>query len=248
MSATRQLRAAVVIGYMLSITWLRRNLMSLVWLFATPFSLLFIITVTTGGRAFSLGVIGSLLLVLSTVGTGLAGDATWYRLETKLQDFFVASPVNQIGYLLGIAFAGLFFASPALIVLLPLLVYVGLPLIALPEVLLALVGVWLFSSAIGYLVSTFTSNLRNGWQSGLLLSVLVGILPPVFYPAEILPSNILIIAYAIPTTNAALLIRDAIGGTPSLPYWSPLIGWLLIAASLLVALAVTSRVARWRQP
>lgn len=248
MSATRQLRAAVVIGYMLSITWLRRNLMSLVWLFATPFSLLFIITVTTGGRAFSLGVIGSLLLVLSTVGTGLAGDATWYRLETKLQDFFVASPVNQIGYLLGIALAGLFFASPALVVLLPLLVYVGLPLIALPGVLLSLAGVWLFSSAIGYLVSTFTSNLRNGWQSGLLLSVLVGILPPVFYPAEILPNNVLIIAYAIPTTNAALLIRNAIGPTPNLPYWSPLTGWLLIAASLMIALAITSRVARWRQP
>ena len=248
MSATRQLRAAVVIGYMLSITWLRRNLMSLVWLFATPFSLLFIITVTTGGRAFSLGVIGSLLLVLSTVGTGLAGDATWYRLETKLQDFFVASPVNQIGYLLGIALAGLFFASPALVVLLPLLVYVGLPLIALPSVLLSLAGVWLFSSAIGYLVSTFTSNLRNGWQSGLLLSVLVGILPPVFYPAEILPQNVLTIAYAIPTTNAALLIRDAIGGRPNLPYWSPLVGWFLILTALAIALTVTSRVARWRQP
>ena len=248
MSATKQLRAAFVIGYMLSITWLRRNLMSLVWLFATPFSLLFIITVTTGGRAFSLGVIGSLLLVLSTVGTGLAGDATWYRLETKLQDFFVASPVNQIGYLLGIALAGLFFASPALIVLLPLLVYVGLPLIALPIVLISLAGVWLFSSAIGYLVSTFTSNLRNGWQSGLLLSVVFGILPPVFYPAEILPNNVLMVAYAIPTTNAALLIRNAIGVTPDLPYWSPLTGWLLIAGALLLALVVTSRVARWRQP
>lgn len=248
MSGVKQFRAAVIIGYMLSITWLRRNLLSLVWLFATPFSLLFIITVTTGGRSFAVGVVGSLLLVLSTVGTGLAGDATWYRLETKLQDFFVASPVNQLGYLLGIAFAGLFFASPALVVLLPLLVYIGLPLITLPIVLLSLAGVWLFSSAIGYLVSTFTSNLRNGWQSGLLLSVIVGILPPVFYPAEILPSNILLVTYAIPTTNAALLIRNAMGNAPALPFWSPLTGWLLIVSSLSIALAVTSRVARWRQP
>src|SRR5438874_87101 len=152
MSGAKQFRAAVVIGYMLSITWLRRNLLSLVWLFATPFSL--------------------------------------------------------------------------------------------PLVLLSLAGVWLFSSAIGYLVSTFTSNLRNGWQSGLLLSVLVGILPPVFYPAEILPHNILLVTYAIPTTNAALLIRDSMGTPPTLPYWSPLIGWLLIATSLAIALAVTARVAR----
>ncbi len=248
MTAAQQFRGAVILGYMLSITWVRRNLLSLIWLFATPFSLLFIITVTTGGRAFALGVIGSLLLVLSTVGTGLTGDATYYRLETKLQDFFVASPVNQFGYLLGLAFAGLFFASPALVVLLPLLVLVGFPLISLPIALLSLIGVWLFSSAIGFLVSTFTSNIRNGWQLGLLLSVIVGILPPVFYPAEILPHNILLVAYAIPTTNAALLIRDAMSGAPSLPYWSPLTGWLLIAVSLAVALAVTSRVARWRQP
>jgi ABC-2 type transport system permease protein len=248
MTAAKQFRGAVILGYMLSITWVRRNLLSLVWLFATPFSLLFIITVTTGGRAFALGVIGSLLLVLSTVGTGLTGDATYYRLETKLQDFFVASPLNQFGYLLGLAFGGLFFASPALAVLLPLLVFVGLTLISLPIVLLSLGGVWLFSSALGFLVSTFTSNIRNGWQLGLLLSVVVGILPPVFYPAKILPSNILPVAYAIPTTSAALLIRDAMGNSPSLPYWSPLTGWLLIIASLALALAVTSRVARWRQP
>src|SRR5215472_15792393 len=126
MTFVKQLRASVVLGYMLSIAWLRQNLLSLVWLFAIPFSLLFVITVATGGHAFTQGVIGSLLFVLAGVGTGLTGDATYYRLETKLQDFFVASPVTQIGYLLGIAFAGLFFASPALAVFLPLLVYVGL--------------------------------------------------------------------------------------------------------------------------
>lgn len=243
-----QLRAAVVIGYLLAIAWVRRNLLSLVWLFATPFSLLFVVTVATGGHAFAQGVIGSLLLVLATVGTGLTGDATYYRLETKLQDFFVASPVSQIGYLLGIAFGGLFFAFPALVVLLPILVYVGLPLIYLPVVLLSLLGVWLFSSAIGYLVSTYTSNIRNGWQLGLLLSVVVGILPPAFYPAEILPRDYLLIAYAIPTTHASLLIRDSMGPLPSLPYWSPLLGWLLMGVSIALALGVTSRVARWRQP
>src|SRR5260370_11624148 len=98
MSGVKQFRAAVIIGYMLSITWLRRNLLSLVWLFATPFSLLFIITVTTGGRSFALGVVGSLLLVLSTVGTGLAGDATWYTLQPKLPNFFSPTPLNHLAY------------------------------------------------------------------------------------------------------------------------------------------------------
>ena len=114
MMVAKQLRSAVVIGYMLSITWIRRNLLSLVWLFVTPFSILFIVTVTTSGQAFVQGVIGSLLLVLVSVGTGLAGDATWYRLELKLHDYFIASPVHQFAFLLGIALAGLFYSVPAL--------------------------------------------------------------------------------------------------------------------------------------
>ena len=247
MIAVKQVRSAVVIGYMLSITWIRRNLLSLVWLFATPFSILFIITVTTRGQAFVQGVIGSLLLVLITVGTGLAGDGAWYRLEVKLLDYFIASPVQQIGFLLGIALAGLFFTTPALLVLVPLLVYLGLPLIGLPLALLAVGMVWLFSSAIGYTVSTYVRNLRNGWQSGLALSVIVGILPPSFYPAELLPTNLLWLAYLLPTTHAVLLLRVLMEQTVNLPGWSPLLGWTMLTGLLLAALLATSRAARWRQ-
>ncbi len=248
MMAMKNLRSAVVIGYMLSITWIRRNLLSLVWLFATPFSILFIVTVTTRGQAFVQGAIGSLIFVVIAVGTGLAGDATWYRLEVKLHDYFVASPVHQTTFLLGVALAGLFFSVPAFIVLVPILVYLGLPLVTLPLAAVAVGAVWLFSAAIGYLASTYVSNLRNGWQSGLLLSVIVGILPPAFYPAEVLPSNLLWISYFVPTTHSVLLLRVMMGQTVNLPGWSPLIGWAALGAMLLIALIATSRVARWRQP
>jgi ABC-2 type transport system permease protein len=248
MMVTRNLRSAIVIGYMLSITWIRRNLLSLVWLFATPFSILFIVTVTTRGQAFVQGAIGSLIFVVVAVGTGLAGDATWYRLEVKLHDYFVASPVHQTTFLLGVALAGLFFSVPAFVVLVPILVYLGLPLVTLPLAALAVGAVWLFSAAIGYLASTYVSNLRNGWQSGLLLSVIVGILPPAFYPAEVLPSNLLWVSYLVPTTHSVLLLRVMMGQTVNVPGWSPLIGWIALGAMLLLALVATSRVARWRQP
>jgi ABC-2 type transport system permease protein len=247
MMVVKHLRSAVVIGYMLSITWIRRNLLSLVWLFATPFSILFIVTITTRGQAFVQGAIGALVFILVTVGTGLAGDATWYRLELKLQDYFVASPVHQTTFLLGIALAGLFFSVPAFVVLVPILVYLGLPLASLPLAMLAVGAVWLFSAAIGYLASTYVSNLRNGWQSGLLLSVIVGILPPAFYPAEVLSGNLLWVAYLVPTTHSVLLLRVLMGQTLNLPGWSPLIGWVALAVMLLVAMAATSRAARWRQ-
>jgi len=90
--------------------------------------------------------------------------------------------------------------------------------------------------------------LRNGWQAGLLLSVIVGVIPPAFYPAEILPSNVLPIAYLMPTTHASLILRGFMGQTPELAYWSPAFGWTMLGVSLVVALLVMFRLARWRQP
>lgn len=244
----RQLRAAVIIGQMLSITWIRRNPLSLVWLFATPFSILFLLTITTAGQAFTQAAIGALLFILVSVGTGLSGDGAWYRIELKLQDFFVASPVSQVAYLLGIAIAGLFYSLPAIVILLPLLVYLGLPLPFLLLAILVAGSLWWFSAALGFLVSTYMPNVRNGWQAGLALSVVLGILPPAFYPAETLPANLLTLAYLVPTTHASLLIRYLMGQTSAVAGWTPAIGILGIASSVFLAILVTLRTARWRQP
>src|SRR5207245_8071089 len=110
----------------------------------------------------------------------------------------------------------------------------GLPLIDLPLVMLAVCAVWLFSGIIGYIVSTYVTNLRNGWQSGLLLSVIVAVIPPAFYPAEILPPNILPIAYLMPTTHASLILRSFIAQTPELAYATPGCGRPMLGLAVVV--------------
>jgi ABC-2 type transport system permease protein len=243
----RNARAAVVIGYMLSITWIRRNILSIIWLFATPFSILFILTVATGGKEFAQGIIGSIIFVLVGVGTNLAGDAAWFRIDLKLQDYFVASSVSEYAYLLGIALAGLFFSIPALLILFPLLIYAGLPLAQLPLALIVSMIIWLISASIGYLFSTYMPNARNGWQLGTLLAVIIGLLPPVFYRASILPQNLLFLSYFAPTTHASMLLSSMMGNTASVSGWNVIVGWALLVLSLIVTLAMTAKVARWRQ-
>jgi ABC-2 type transport system permease protein len=247
MNLRQHVQSVTALGYMLSIAWIRRNRMSLVWLFATPFSFLFLLTVITNGRAFAIAAAGSLLLILVTVGTGLAGDAAWYRIELKLQDYFVASQVSQADYLLGIALAGLFYSMPAVAVLTPLIIVLGLPLYNLPLAVLAGSLVWLFTSTLGYLVSTYLPNSRNGWQAGLFMSTILGVLPPVFYPIEAVPKELVPLAYLAPTTHASLIMRELMGQTPAISGWSPLISWTFLAASFAIMLACTWAVAQWRQ-
>src|SRR2546428_2806737 len=45
-----------------------------------------------------------------------------------------------------------------------------------------LIGVWLVSSTIGYVVSTLFKDMKTIWPYSALLTNLFGILPPVFYP------------------------------------------------------------------
>src|SRR5207245_6328890 len=99
-----------------------------------------------------------------------------------------------------------------------------------------------------YMDRTYVATQRIVWESGLFLCWIVAVVPAAFYPVEILPSSVLLIADLMPTTHASLILRGFIGQTPELAYWSPAFGWTMLGVSLVVALLVMFRLARWRQP
>jgi hypothetical protein len=76
MAETRMLpvRQALLIAYMTGVLWLRRNPMSLVFTAISPFSLLFVLFVISGGQYIHFAVAGSLVMAL--VGYGLTKQST----------------------------------------------------------------------------------------------------------------------------------------------------------------------------
>lgn len=125
-------RQAFLIAYMTGILWLRRNPMSLVFTAISPFSLLFVLFVVSGGQYIDFAVAGSLVMALVGYGLSLGQDISFYKTEYKVQDVFVSSPVSPLTYMMGLALSELLFGLPALIVLATLVVVVGGSILSIP--------------------------------------------------------------------------------------------------------------------
>ena len=153
-----------IIAYMTGFLWLRRNPLSLIFTAISPFSLLFILFVVSSGEYVQFAVAGSLVMALVGYGLALGQDISFYKIEYKMQDVFVASPVSSITYMLGLALSQLLYGLPALMVLLSLAVYFSVSLNFLPLLLLNVFLIWGTMSSIGFFLSSHMLHMRNATQ------------------------------------------------------------------------------------
>jgi ABC-2 type transport system permease protein len=257
MIAGGQVKAAFRICYFNGIIPLWRSPL-LIWaVFLTPLSFLFFLFVITGPtnpQFLPHAVVGGVLFTVIFTGNGMLNDCAYLRLERQLQQVFVASPVRPFAYLMGMALSELAFTLPALVLFLAIL------LLVTPVSLmgfLALLGVvlltWLMATSLGFLISTLFKQLREIWPIGTLTFSTLSVLPPIFYPAYLIPKPVQWVAFLAPSTFASGLADDVTGvnvGTPLSPGllnspWLDLAG--LVGATLLFALAA-AYLARWREP
>jgi len=246
-------RAVLRLCYFNGIIPLWRSPLLIAAVFLTPFSFLFFLKVVAPAAAFPYGVVGGILFTVLFSGNGMLNDCAYLRLERQLQQVFVASPVRSFSYVLGMALSELAFTLPALVLFLGILaailpISVGGFLLLLGVVLLT----WLMATTLGFLISTMFRQLREIWPIGTLIFSGLAILPPIFYPANVVPSDVQWVAFLAPSTYAAQLAERAAGlSTGSLApafLGSPVFDLIgLVGGTVLFALAA-AYLARWREP
>jgi len=240
----QKVRAVFILAYMFSVLWIVRNLLSLIYLFFAPFTVLFLLYVSVGSEVLPYALVGAYIMTLVEAGVDTIGDAAWHRLEIKFQDVMVASPVSETAYMLAEALSELLYASPALVILSIFIFQIKPNLLTLGTILAITLLVWLSTSALGFFISTYMPNIRNAWQISLLIGLILAVLPPVFYPIEQVPEPLLWLAYIPPTTHAAIILRDSIGLTSSM---NVTYSWLILLAYTIAFLLLATYRARWRE-
>ena len=252
MTLAGQFRAVVRLCYFNGIIPLWRSPLLIAAVFLTPFSFLFFLRLINPAQ-FPVGVIGGILFTALFSGAGMLNDCAYLRLERQLQQVFVASPVRPFAYILGMALSELAFCLPALVLFLAILalvtpVSVGAFALLIGVVLLT----WLMASTLGFLISTMFRQLREIWPIGTLVFSSLAVLPPLFYPASVIPPAYQWVAFLAPSTFAGQLADHAVGVAPTAlspaflgSPWFDLAG--LVAATVLFALA-SAFLARWREP
>ena len=241
----RSLWTLVVLNGLIPI---RSQPLYLVNLLASPLSFLFFLTVVSHGALLRYGITGGLILTMLSAGTGLQSDLTHYRHDLKLQDIVVASPVEAPIYVLGMALSELVYSVPGIAVFVVLFVVEGLATALSVSTLLGVVLlVWGFGTALAFTLATYFEDVRETFMFSPLISLVLTVLPPVYYPLRYLPAWAQVVARFSPTTYAAALVQGSVGLAP-LSLASAELDWAILGAVTAALFAVAAFKARWKEP
>jgi ABC-2 type transport system permease protein len=248
-SFTLAIRQAFLIAHMNGLLWLRRYPASIIFAAMIPFSFLFMVFVIGGGQYTQLAFAGSLVSAAASYGLATGNNIINWKVEYKMQDVFVSSPVSSFTYMAGIALAELLFGIPAFLVLAALVVIFSNDFLYSAEMVIpTLLLVWASTASIGYFISTRATHPRFVESFIAFLRIAIVVLPPVFYPLAIVPTEELrYLAYVIPTTHASLILQQGMGAPQELEGWSPAIGFAIIFAYMIGFALLAQRKAVWRE-
>ena len=213
----------------------------------SPLSFLLVIVFVSHGALLGEAVEGGFIMSMFSAGVGLQGDLSHLKNDFKLQDMVVSSPTKWQTYMFGMAISEVVYSLPALVVLGVLGYYfVKLDIIGALAFLGVLLLMFLTSIAIGFTLSTFSTDIVQSFAFSRLISTLFSTIPPVYYPITYIPLPYRYLAYFSPTTYAAELAQNAAGYLTITPTMMVL-DWVILSV-LTVALFVVARSkARWRE-
>jgi ABC-2 type transport system permease protein len=240
----KTLRSLWAIMYYLGFTPMLRNPLFIAFVFSTPFTLLFILFVASGGTALPYGLAGALTMVTTELGLFVGTDLASYKLQNRFQDMVVASPVSPLIYMFGVALSELLFGAPALIILFLLIASQGASMVALLSCLGVVVLLWVTSTSLGFFFSAYAPNTQNAFIINGFITTMLSVLPPVYYSVSVLPSYLVPLAEVIPTTEASSLFQGAIGLGYSI---TPAAGFVVLLAATVIMLLLVSFRMRWRE-
>lgn len=193
-------------------------------------------------------LVGGLISLVVMSGIAIQADIVWYKVELKFQDMVVASPVSPAVYMIGMAISELVYSSPAIALFLALMTLKGLiNFSSVPMLTLSMLLCWLSALSLGFYLSTRISDIRHIWALEGLLSIVLSMLPPIYYPMSLLPEWGQIVSMFIPTTHAALLMKEAVG-IISLTEHQRLMSLMILLVWTIALMLLAKRKSVWREP
>ena len=248
MSERNRLRSVLTLVTINGLIPIRTQPLYLVNLVASPLSFLFFIWIISHGADLAYGITGGLVLTMLSVGTGLQSDLTHYRHDMKFQDVVVASPVEAPVYVAGMALSELVYSLPALGVFFVMFVYYGFATVTSIVVLVgALLLIWAFATAFAFTLATYFQDVRETWMFSPIFSLVLTVLPPVYYPIGYLPAWAQFAARFSPTTYAAELVQGAVGLQP-ITVLGATTDWIALGAFTVALFLIAAFKARWKDP
>jgi len=178
-----------------------------------PLSLLFLLYIITQGYFIRYGIIGGLLSLIASIAISEIGDYVLFRKEIKLQDLLVATGITPLEYILGISLGNIIFSLPAIIFYIILgIIFEFLNIIQILDLIGISMLLMIGLSSFSFLIATYIKYTRYAWGVAGLVSILFSVIPPLYYPYQIL-GNYVYFLLPILSTPAGILVQEIIEST-----------------------------------
>ena len=164
------------------------------------------------------------------MGINFVSQSIGWDRQNRVMDMFIASPVKPMHYIIGYFISGLIFVAVDLMVMIPLIAYLNAWNILFSS-LVAVAPMLIVGTLVGLAIVMRIKKPTNISAITNPLQMLFIILPPVFYPAQVIPLNIRYFVLLIPTAAGAELARQLCGLSAWNNLWYPtivLIAWVII--------------------
>ncbi len=212
-----------------------------------PFSLLVVITFVSHGTLLPVAIAGALIMTMISAGTSMQQDLSHLKNDFKLQDMVISSPTSAVIYLAGMSLSEIVYSLPALAVLVVLAaIYIHTTILGVIG-MAAVIGImFTFAVALGFVLSTLTSDVVQSWAFAGIVSTILSALPPVYYPITYIPAPWQYLAYLSPATYAAEIMQNIVGLT-TFSSTTMLIDWIVIIVVAIFFTYLAVKKAKWRE-
>ncbi len=245
-----RVREAVYIGLFDSLPLLRDPMLMILLSLISFLPVLFIFVFGAGQGAFLQSVVGAIVLSLAFAGIGSAQSVYFNKHWFRFQDIYVASRVSPVSYAFGLSVSTLLVSLPALVIAMTILfLQTSAGVLGILAVTLVAIVTWIAMLLMGFVLGASTKNTRRANSLPQLLGLLLGFLPPVYYPLDKVPGYLQPLAALIPTTQAAQLSKYYAGvlATP-LSGAEILFGWAYLIGFAVVLAVLAARLSHWTDP
>ncbi len=212
-----------------------------------PFSLLIVTTFISHGTLTPIAIGGALIMTMISSGTSMQQDLSHLKNDFKVQDMVVSSPAKAWIYLLGMSISQIVYSIPVLAVLSVLAaLYIHAGITGYLVIVAVMLVMFSFASALGFILSTISSDIVQSWAFSGIVSTILSALPPVYYPITYIPQPWQYIAYLSPATYAAEIVQNVTGLTSFSPGMIAK-DWIMIIAIMLITIFIAIKKSKWRE-
>lgn len=208
-----------------------------------PLSLLFVVGILSDGTLLPYALAGGLVAVVAANGISTMADLGMFKFEYMYKDLIVTTKTSPIDYMLGVMLADFYWSIPAIAIYFILdIIYRILTPYAFVMTLVVAVLVLLSTASLGFVLTSLVKHQRFVWGIVGVLSLVMMVFTPTFYPYNYLPHWILLVLAISPTTPAAVLEQGFFGLAPTLWYML----YILVAETIILFM-VAKYLTVWRE-